>query len=619
MIPNDYQSKVRDIRLAAFIACHTSTQAIDHLTNILNHDDFCSHSNAPGTNTKLHLHRTKCTALITDVLEPAILQEIREEIGDQPYSILLDESTDVSESKLMAYCARYYNLKLGDMITDFLGFSNVIATTAEALYDNFINFIASMGLDLNKLVGLGTDGASNLCGCHNSLFTKLKEKIPNLILIKCICHSLHLCAKKAMTCLPSCLEFLIKETHNWFARSPGRWHVYAELYRLENNGSSPQKLPKLAATRWLSLESSIKSVASQWKTLKKYFNNANNDRNFRDEGIFKVRMLADLFNDESNCLYILFLQSTLFDVNVVNREFQAANAEIVVLYDDLFRLLVQIARKIIKPSFLRNFDFETIKRAIYAAGQNFGDSLLNIDDVAYGDEFTSALQSMSIQKEKVIEVKKRCRDFLKSLCEQLIERIPHNLKTIKKLSVFSPQTFFRLCQSSDVLPVELLPNKEMAATIKRQWDKLLTYSFADVCGPNSDSNVSSVVFWTKVGEMTNAVGEHIFLHLSKFVLLCLSIPVSNAVVERVFSIMNTVKHKLRNSMKLKALNAILRTRLYFSNRKLCCSSFAPSKKMVQLHCSNMYNDNKKDNGKAEETFENIFDEMLMVEEITFYD
>ena len=35
------------------------------------------------------------------------------------------------------------------------------------------------------MIGVGTDGASNLCGCNNSVYTRLKEKIPDLKLINC--------------------------------------------------------------------------------------------------------------------------------------------------------------------------------------------------------------------------------------------------------------------------------------------------------------------------------------------------------------------------------------------------------------------------------------------------
>lgn len=67
----------------------------------------------------------------------------------------------------MAYCICYFNLKIGDMVVDFLGFTIVNVTTSNALYEDFVNFLSHLGLALNKLVGIGTDGAANLCGKNN--------------------------------------------------------------------------------------------------------------------------------------------------------------------------------------------------------------------------------------------------------------------------------------------------------------------------------------------------------------------------------------------------------------------------------------------------------------------
>lgn len=53
-----------------------------------------------------------------------------------------------------------------------------------------------------------------------------------------------------------------------------------------------------------------------------------------------------------------------------------------------------------------------------------------------------------------------------------------------------------------------------------------------------------------VNEYRDAAGENPFKKLSDFVLKLLSLPFSNADVERVFSTMNFVKNKTRNRMKL---------------------------------------------------------------------
>ena len=126
-------------------------------------------------------------------------------------------------------------------MTDFLGLQLVFRAKAEDLFKNFEQFTSEFSLDLNRMIAIGTDGASNLCGCKNSLFTYLKTKYPRLILFKCICHSLDKCAQNACAELPSHLEFLLRETRFWFCHSLLRIQFYGDLYK-SLTGKAPPKL-----------------------------------------------------------------------------------------------------------------------------------------------------------------------------------------------------------------------------------------------------------------------------------------------------------------------------------------------------------------------------------------
>ena len=57
------------------------------------------------------MRRTKCTALVKKVLGPHFMDELRDDIKETPFSLLVDESTDVSTSKLLGV---RHNLLLTD-------------------------------------------------------------------------------------------------------------------------------------------------------------------------------------------------------------------------------------------------------------------------------------------------------------------------------------------------------------------------------------------------------------------------------------------------------------------------------------------------------------------------
>lgn len=75
------------------------------------------------------------------------------------------------------------------------------------------DFLKNLDLHITNMIGLGTDGANNLCRRQNSLYTRLKEDNSNIQLVRCICHSLNNASSKAAEILPSNLDFLCREIY----------------------------------------------------------------------------------------------------------------------------------------------------------------------------------------------------------------------------------------------------------------------------------------------------------------------------------------------------------------------------------------------------------------------
>lgn len=394
---------------------------------------------------KLRIHRTKCSKIILHVIAPGMLKELIDDIGSEDFSIILDESTDISTVKYMAYCVKYFSKRLNNIVTNFFGFNKVATATANDLYNNFTTFIAQVGLNLEHFIAIGTDGASNLCGVNHSLYTLLKEKIPNLQLIRCSCHSLNLCAAKACTELPSNLEFLLRETRNWFANSLLRQLQYSEI----NNGKQPPKLIQLSATRWLAWSDAVSVNVRQWNELKEFFQlvaKSSTDK------CYIARTLAEMYADDSNLLYLLFLDGILKEITNINLAFQETNADITKLYSDLRIFLLSIAKRIFKPNCLRPLkfsntsptmlhqtDIEAVKNALEKAGSDFGNSLFPLDSIDFGTKFLLFATKKTISRNDLNVVMERILASIIRLCKELIQRLPLNLAVIDKLRYFSPE------------------------------------------------------------------------------------------------------------------------------------------------------------------------------------
>ena len=205
-------------------------------------------------------------------------------------------------------------------------------------------------------------------------------QIPNLVLVRCVCHSLHGAASKDATFLPADLEFLVRESRNWFARSPPKRLQYKDLYAAINEGDMPQNLVQLSETRWLAWGNAVEVVLKQWLELKTHFNNHAHSLKPSDKCTIG-RKLNDLYQTEINRLYLLFLKPITSEINKVNLLFQATDAEVhryvllsllqvmpsfrqkfkmfsfpqvTTLFGDVSDLILSLARRVIRANHLPN-------------------------------------------------------------------------------------------------------------------------------------------------------------------------------------------------------------------------------------------------------------------------
>jgi hypothetical protein len=72
-----------------------------------------------------------------------------------------------------------------------------------------------------------------------------------------------------------------------------------------------------------------------------------------------------------------------------------------------------------------------------------------------------------------------------------------------------------------------------------------------------------------------------FKELTTFALTCAITPVSNAVVERIFSLVSAVKTKARNIMQLNLHDAVVRVRAGLLLSSKCCKDFTASPEMLK--------------------------------------
>ena len=118
-----------EIKYSVFIACYGSIRSVDH------HSDIIKDYGKKSTLEDVRLHRTKCSKLITNVVARAFSEELVDELKCSKFSLMIDESTDVSVKKILCLCVKHYSKSAKEMKTEFLDLIEVISATGENLFN----------------------------------------------------------------------------------------------------------------------------------------------------------------------------------------------------------------------------------------------------------------------------------------------------------------------------------------------------------------------------------------------------------------------------------------------------------------------------------------------------
>lgn len=78
--------------------------------------------------------RTKCTKLVTNVLAPAFKNDLLADIGGCKFSLLIDESTDISVTSVLCLVIRYMSRSKRKIVSSFyryVTYINLVSDTTQ--------------------------------------------------------------------------------------------------------------------------------------------------------------------------------------------------------------------------------------------------------------------------------------------------------------------------------------------------------------------------------------------------------------------------------------------------------------------------------------------------------
>jgi hypothetical protein len=120
-----------------------------------------------------------------------ILHSILEDIGQDVFCLLVDESRDVSCKEQMAVVLRYVD-SCGVVTESFVGLVHVKDTTSANLKLSIDSLFARFKLSIKQVRGQGYDGASNMRGEFNGLKSLIMRENSSAYYVHCFAHQLQL-------------------------------------------------------------------------------------------------------------------------------------------------------------------------------------------------------------------------------------------------------------------------------------------------------------------------------------------------------------------------------------------------------------------------------------------
>ena len=127
-------------------------------------------------------------------IQRKFIEEIRK---CNEYSIIADESSDISGKEQLAFCIRTVDSALVPK-EYFLGLYEVKSTKAESIFAVIRDILVRFDLDIHKIRAQCYDGASNMSGIHRGVAARITEVEPRAIYIHCFAHCLNLAVQDSV-------------------------------------------------------------------------------------------------------------------------------------------------------------------------------------------------------------------------------------------------------------------------------------------------------------------------------------------------------------------------------------------------------------------------------------
>ncbi|XP_052249683.1 zinc finger protein 862-like [Dreissena polymorpha] len=526
--------------------------------------DFCKSATSSASHTN-HQSVSELQSAIAEVILEDSLQEVKD---SHVFSLTIDESTDNGNLKRVLMYTQF--VKEGALKYRLL--TNKVISEGSACAVNIVSMVLeelkTKGLDISKMVGIGTDGASVMTGRTGGVVKLLQEHSPSLIGVHCAAHREALATSQAAKHIPDMNEYsrTIMNIFKYFKNSALRSN---RLRTIQILLMLPElKYAEVHSVRWLSMEHAVQVVYRTYPALvmalerEAAFEPAAKGL-LQDVNQFKFIAITHLMMDILPQMTLLSkkFQEESVDFSLIKPVIRSSCESLLDLLE-VSGVFVEKLSKFVhvgdhKVTYSRplsesdcNSVNEQIQQNIHFKG--FTESDIDASDGEDDDEnvgFTPELRYYTQQKHVLDSIG---HQYIQKLTDNLIDRfcdtnilecmkvlIPSNISEAESVTKYGLDELDKLIEHFEMH----LPQKENARSEFQTYKRLVKGSY-------SKMSVTQVLrILVKGNDLPNIV---------MLLKCCVVIPMTSVQCERGFSTQNRIKSKSRTSLKSKALDDLMR-------------------------------------------------------------
>ncbi|XP_052261749.1 E3 SUMO-protein ligase KIAA1586-like [Dreissena polymorpha] len=469
------------------------------------------------------------------------------------FGILSDEACDISVTEQLITFVQYFDHDTGNVHVSYLSCQDVLekssSANAQAISDLLVDTVETSGLDIKKMTGFSSDGASVMVGKRGGVAALLRLKNPTLINIHCICHKLALSctdSNEGITYIKE-VELILRQLWSYFENSPKRMAAYLKLQmqfkhmNLSKGASKTvaSRLKKACRTRWLSLDSSVKAVHNDYEAL--------------------VTTLAQSQTEDAMALGLLKKIKTMKFLGTIY------------ILKDVLPVLSNLSRVFQRDTFCFSSIIPEINRAKDKLNGILEEETPLVSLQSDIDSYTNISAELSMSPKVMDDLQSLFKKYITALKDNIDHRFGDSSVILTAFCIFDPVTvpgdsaLFKEHGNREIQQIAthfFADNEEDRNQLKNEWSGI-KYHLRDTLKPNIPQSVLdnthkiTTTEWCLCQLLSVTVYKQFFPKLCFVAEVAASLPVSNAWPERGASALKNIKTRHRNRIQNDLLDALM--------------------------------------------------------------